>query len=245
MTAGKKIQTDLSSLPQHKILINWNTTKLGQSTELYSIHRIVKDTSVPQVYCLMKNKSREKYEEIFSASKNLNAILDPHEIIIEFAIAAIEAPKLNFQNANIKGCFFRFAQANWRKIQSVGLAVEYQENAEVRNLLKCFASLALIPESNIPLGFEKLKRKAVNMKMEKLDKFVDYFKCTWLGRKSLRGRRTGASFLPKVWCPYANAKEMRQKKKTYRAASRKRFSEECPVSEKRAKVSEYSPTKSK
>ena len=116
----------------------------------------------------MKNISREKYEEIFSATKNLNAVLDPHEIIIEFAIAAIEAPKSNFQNANIKGCFFRFAQTNWRKIHSVGLAVEYQESAEIRNLLKCFASLALIPE-------------------------------------------TGASFLPKVWCPYANAKEMRQK----------------------------------
>ena len=123
--------------------------------QLYSIHGIVKDTTVPLVYCLMKNKSREKYEEVFSALKNWNAMLSPHEIIIDFKIAATEALKSNSQNANVESCFFHFAQANWKKIQSVGLAVEYQENAEIRNILKCFASLAPIPESDIALGFKK------------------------------------------------------------------------------------------
>ena len=63
---------------------------------------------------------------MFAAFKNLNAMLDLHEVTIDFEIAAIEALKTNFPNANIKNCFFHFAQANWRKIQSVELAKEYQ-----------------------------------------------------------------------------------------------------------------------
>ena len=49
------------------------------------------------------------------------------------------------------------------------------------------------------------------MQNEKAAEFVNYFEATWLGDKSLRGRRTGASFLPQIWCQFENAKEVRQK----------------------------------
>ena len=68
---------------------------------------------------------------MFDAIKDLNAMLEPHEIMIDFELAATEALKSSFPAANIKGCFFHFAQANWRKIQNLGLAVEYQENANL------------------------------------------------------------------------------------------------------------------
>ena len=74
--------------------------------QLYTVHGIIKDTTVLLVYCLMRNKTKEKYEELFAALKNLNAMLDPHEVTIDFEIAAIEALKSSFPNANIKGCFF-------------------------------------------------------------------------------------------------------------------------------------------
>ena len=138
-------------------------------------------------------------------------MLDPHEVNIDFEIAAIEALKSSFPNANIKGCFFHFAQANWRKIQSVGLAKEYQQDTEVRNILKSFVALALIPEEDIYIGFQKLKETTAKMHNEKITEFVSYFEATWLREKNLRGRRTGASLLPQIWCQFENAKEMRQK----------------------------------
>ena len=104
--------------------------------QLYTMHGIIKDTTVPLVYCLMKSKTKEKYEELFAALKNLNAMLDPHEVTIDFEFAAIEALKSSFPNANIKGCFLHFVQANWRKIQGVGLAEEYQQDSAVRIFLK-------------------------------------------------------------------------------------------------------------
>ena len=65
----------------------------------YIMHGIIKDTTVPLAYCLMRNKAKEKYEELIAALKNLNAMLDPHEVTIDFEIAAIEALKSNFPNA--------------------------------------------------------------------------------------------------------------------------------------------------
>ena len=90
--------------------------------QLYTMHGIIKDTTVPLVYCLMRSKTKEKYEELFEALKNLNAMLDQHEVTIAFENAAIEALKSSIPNANKKSCLCHFMQANWRKNQSFGLA---------------------------------------------------------------------------------------------------------------------------
>ena len=175
------------------------------------MHAIIKDTTVPLVYCLMRSQTKEKYEELFAGLKNLNDMLDPHEVTIDIKIGAIEALKPSFPNANIKGCFFHFARANWRKIKSVGLAKEYQKDTEVRIILKSFVAFALIPEEDTYLGFQKLKETTAKMQNEKITEFVKYFEATSLGERNLPGRRTGASFLPQIWCQFENAKEMRQK----------------------------------
>ena len=60
------------------------------------MHGIIKDTTEPLVYSLMRSKTKEKYEELFAALNNLNAMLDPHEVTIDFEIAAIEAIKSSF-----------------------------------------------------------------------------------------------------------------------------------------------------
>ena len=56
-----------------------------------------KDTTVPLVFCLMRSKTKGKYEELFAALKNLNAMLDPHKVTIDIEIAAIEAEKIWMQ----------------------------------------------------------------------------------------------------------------------------------------------------
>ena len=49
------------------------------------------------------------------------------------------------------------------------------------------------------------------MQNEIISEFVSYFEATFLGEKSLRGRQTGASYLPQIWCQFQNAEERRQK----------------------------------
>ena len=131
---------------------------------------------------------------MFASLKNLNARPDPHDVTIDFEIAAIEALKSIFPKANIKGCSFYFPQANWRKIRSLGLSKEYQNNTDVRIVLKSFVACALIPEKDIFLGFQNLRVSTAKMQNEKIAEIVCCFEATWLGGKSLRERPTGASF---------------------------------------------------
>ena len=119
----------------------------------------------------MRTKPKEKYEEPFAALKRLNAMLDPLEVTVDFKNAASEALKSGSPNANIKNCFFNLVQANWRKIQIVGLAKKYHENTDVRIVLKFFVALALVREDT-NLGFQKLKESTAKMQNEKIAEFV-------------------------------------------------------------------------
>ena len=55
------------------------------------MHGVIRGTTIPLVYSLMGSKTKENYEELLAAIKNLNAMLDPHEVTIDSEIAAIEA----------------------------------------------------------------------------------------------------------------------------------------------------------
>ena len=169
--------------------------------QLYTMHGIIKDTTVPLVYCLMRSKTKEKYEELFAALKNLNAMLDPHDVTIDFEIAAIEALKSSFPNANIKCRFFHFAQANWQKIQNIGLAKEYQQDTDVRIILKSFVAFALIPEEDIYLGFQKIQDTTAKMQNEKIAECCELFWSYVVGREKFAREAYGGLLLALILVP--------------------------------------------
>ena len=90
------------------------------------------------------------------------------------------------------------------------MAKVYKENTDVRIVLKPSVALALIPEENIYLGFQKMKETTSKLQNGKIAEFVRYFEATWLWEKKLRWRWTVTSFLPQISCQFGNPKEMRQ-----------------------------------
>ncbi|XP_046343376.2 uncharacterized protein LOC124124274 [Haliotis rufescens] len=52
----------------------------------------------------------------------LNQPFNPETFQVDFEVAAIRALRTEFQGSDIKGCFFHFTQAIWRKTQELGLA---------------------------------------------------------------------------------------------------------------------------
>ena len=70
------------------------------------------------------SKTEKKHEELFAALKTLNAMLDPQNVIFDFQIAAIEALKSKYPNANIKSFLYHLAQANWPEIDNwIGISI--------------------------------------------------------------------------------------------------------------------------
>ena len=64
--------------------------------------------------------------------RELNLLLESTEILIDFEKAAVSVFKSEFSTASIKGWCFHFAQADWYKVQKLGLAVEYRKDKNLR-----------------------------------------------------------------------------------------------------------------
>jgi hypothetical protein len=56
-------------------------------------------------------------------------------IQIDFEAAAFNAVRNCFPNAQVKGCFFHFGQAIWRRVQRLGLVSLYNEAGHFADLI--------------------------------------------------------------------------------------------------------------
>ncbi len=68
----------------------------------------------------------------------------PNRITCDFETGLIPALQLEF-NARITGCYFHFTQAIFRKVQQLGLAVEYRANEQIRNSVRVLMAIAFVP----------------------------------------------------------------------------------------------------
>lgn len=76
---------------------------------------------------------------IFGLTLNLNLI---H---LDFEDAVFDAAREFWPDINIRGCHFHLSQAWWRKIQGLGLAVEYKnQDSVIGKWLKVFFGLTFL-----------------------------------------------------------------------------------------------------
>lgn len=73
----------------------------------------------------------------------------PDNITIDFEKAAEQSFRTKMPDANIHGCWFHLCQAHWRKIQDLGLAVRYGQEAAFEIALKKFSALAFCDIADI------------------------------------------------------------------------------------------------
>ena len=168
--------------------------------QVYTIHAIFNGHTIPSVYLLLTSKNAEIYLRAFNALKDLNTCLAPQKIVTDFELAAINAFKATFPNVAIKGCFFHFAQAVWRKVQELGLSKAYRENDQLRKAVKNLVALALIPVEDTFLGFERIIE--ILPPDTELQGLLEYFEKTWLGSTGRLGRRSKPIFEKEIWNQY-------------------------------------------
>ncbi|XP_048259957.1 uncharacterized protein LOC125384513 [Haliotis rufescens] len=94
----------------------------------------------PLVFALLPDRQTTTYTRLFSRLKTevqqrFNRPLAPATVQTDFEKAAIRAVNTEFPNADVKGCFFHYCQAIWRKTQDLGLAVQYKEDPGSEELL--------------------------------------------------------------------------------------------------------------
>ena len=110
--------------------------------------------------------------------------------MIDFELSMIQAIRTEFPSSHIRGCLFHFCQCLWRKVQALGLTVQYRESSLLRTVVRLHMSLAFLPVHEIRPVFEVLNRE-VRAILPQLTPFCEYFQTQWV-----QNRDTG----PHMWC---------------------------------------------
>lgn len=88
---------------------------------------------MPVCFALLKNKSRATYTRLFEVIRdkviqNGGNFLSLHTVLLDFEQAAHDAAREVF-NVETKGCLFHFGQCLIRQINSIGLKLTYENEA--------------------------------------------------------------------------------------------------------------------
>jgi hypothetical protein len=159
-------------------------------TQLYTLHGDLGSSQqttniVPLVYALMNKKSTEAYTALFSIVKSQIPEWKPHTFQSDFEAAAMGAFKKVFKLTSIKGCYFHFTQAIWKKGGELGL----NKSKFLRKQVALSAVLPLLPEDKIIEGWFYIASLSPDGEQSK--KFRKYMLQFWL-----------KDDFPKVWCVF-------------------------------------------
>jgi hypothetical protein len=132
------------------------------------------------VYAFLPNKTQSTFEELLTAVvdkyNTLAFQLDHITVVIDVEHAIIKAISSTLgTDIRCHGCFYHFAQSNWRKIQSsLGHVTSYRDGEEAKLFCGMLDGLAFLPVRDVTDGLAELKENIP----EGFDPVVDYFETT-------------------------------------------------------------------
>ena len=107
---------------------------------------------------------------------------ETNTILRDFELAAINSISANSPNADVSGCFFNLCLNIWKKIQSLGLQVQYDNDQEFALHLQMIPGLAFIPSNDVVDAIERLTYVIRNQWGDENDRALDYFEDTYISR---------------------------------------------------------------
>ena len=112
--------------------------------------------------------------------------------MVDFEIAVLNAVRGSFPNSALKGCFFHFCQAIYRKVQSLGLQNRYRDDDEFNLKIRMLVAVAFVPTTDVIRAFESLSE---NLPLDApAQAIIDYFEDTYIGRLRPGGQRRDPLF---------------------------------------------------
>lgn len=197
-------------------LLNWlgrsncwfadGTFKVAPSLfyQLYTIHfQFAQGVIPPVLYCLLQDKSSATYNRLLDAVRELMPNAAPETIVTDFEKAAMTAFREKFHSCRVTGCYFHLSQAVLRKVIELGMRSDYDENDELRGMIRCLPALAYVREEDVVDSFELLAESMPQH--DRMPELLSYFEHTYIRGRRLRGRGdnyASALFPPDTWNKY-------------------------------------------
>lgn len=149
--------------------------------ELYSIHGDVGSTVdttnvIPLLFALMPNKQQKTYQTLFNLIKLTLPNWSPKTFHCDFELAAINALTEVFPDIQLRGCFYHWSRAVWKKSKALGNTNRKGQ----KRIVGLTAVLPLLPNENLVQGWEYVKGESQDLGMQK---FINYLERFWLNTK--------------------------------------------------------------
>ncbi|KAF0724862.1 RING-type domain-containing protein, partial [Aphis craccivora] len=128
--------------------------------QLFIIHLILQNHSIPICFVLMEAKTEASYKKVLERFKMKFPSVRPSTIMIDFETGLRNAFTAIYPEANIFSCWFHYIQSLQKNIKKLGYTRYVKENMAAKMCVKMTAALALLPEHQIEMGFEDIKMYA-------------------------------------------------------------------------------------
>lgn len=164
--------------------------------QLFTIHTVNNGNYIPLVFLLLPNKDTKIYERAFNSlievcTSKLSIHFQPKICIVDFEQSIHKAVLTVWPNIILRGCRFHLSQSWWRKIQNLGLSIEYKNHSsDIGKWLKWIFGLPLLEPENVGTCFV-VDFMGIKPMDERIDKFCDYLVDTYIDEN--------ATFPPYLW----------------------------------------------
>lgn len=125
-------------------------------SQVYTIHGRYRTHLVPLIYVLAPDKKQMTYDTLFDKLLELEPLLSPAKVMIDFEMAAIQSIKKNLPTTEVLCCHFHLTKNIWKKIQQLGLQTHYGNDVEFAVHLRMLAALAFVPVNRVVEGYEAI-----------------------------------------------------------------------------------------
>ncbi|XP_069987683.1 uncharacterized protein [Penaeus vannamei] len=127
-------------------------------------------------------------------------------IMTDFEKAAMNAFQRNFPSAEVAGCYFHLGQSVWRRIQNLGLAARYREDAAFAIRVRRFLALAFVPLADVHHYTRILLADEISKDDGLLD-LAKYFQETYVGQLIHGDMEIPGKFPYQTWNMYQRVKD--------------------------------------
>ena len=202
--------TGLAILKGAKDVYGDGTFEIVKSTLFYQLWVLVarsesNKVTVPCCYFLLPDKSFATYTLLLSRLKELG-VTGPDVFHLDFESAAIKAVKAVFPSTAVECCDTHWKRTLRRQQQEIGLLKYSNQCVDIQQFLRLLWALCYVPKEevlSVYLDHVLPKMPEVDEEVdenqeeaaeygEALEKFMDYFELTWVGkvnkRTNLRGK---------------------------------------------------------
>ena len=126
----------------------------------------------------------------------------PPQIVTDFEGGIISALQNVFPGRPIHGCYFHFAKAVWSRAQELGLVPVFNNNPDVKMIIKKLMAFGFIPLNLVHMNYRLLRNvPGLIATFPQLQVFFTYFENTWVNVNN--------RFLSILWNIYQQLMEFR------------------------------------